>query len=234
MKLVIMQPSYLPWLGYFDLFIQSDLFLVYDNVQFDKDGWRNRNKIKTPQGPQWLTVPVLTKGKERPTNLEIQINTREPWVRKHLKSIEQNYCKSTHFEEIYPLLEEGFYQEYERLIDLNMYFIDAFRRYLGLQTPWQLVSELKLDLPEGKNEKLVALCRHFKADEFYEPSGGKGYIDSPLFEQNGIRLTFQNYHHPVYPQLHGDFVPHLSIIDLLLNCGGKSLAVIKSGNVGSR
>jgi len=221
-------------LGYFDLFMESDLFLVYDNVQFDKDGWRNRNRIKTPNGPQWLTVPVLTKGMQRPTNGEIKINPHEPWARKQLKSIEQNYRKAAYFEEIYPLLSQGLSQPYERLIDLNMHFINAFNHVFNIQTPHQMVSEIKLDLPDGKNEKLVALCRYFGALEFYEPAGGQGYVDPALFEKNGIRLTFQQYQHPVYPQLYGDFVSHLSIIDLLFNCGPGSLEVIKKGNACSR
>ena len=230
MKLVIMQPSYLPWLGYFDLFLSSDLFLVYDNVQFDKDGWRNRNKIKTSNGPLWLTVPVLTTGMNKPTNKDIQINPREPWARKHLKSIEQNYRKAPYFNEIYPLLEKGLTREWKYLLELNMYFIETINQYLGIQTAFKFASEVKLDLPEGKNEKLVALCRHLKADEFYEPAGGKGYIDPGFFEQNGIRLSFQDYQHPVYPQLNGAFVPNLSVIDLLFNRGRDSLAAIQSGN----
>lgn len=223
-----MQPSYLPWLGYFDLLQKSDLFLVYDNVQFDKDGWRNRNRIKTANGLQWLTVPVLTKGQNKPSNRDIRINTAEFWSKKHLKSIEQNYKKAPAFTQIFPTLESVLGRDWNFLIDLNMEFIYQFCKVLEIKAQIAFSSELKLDLPEGKNEKLIALCKYFKADEFYEPEGGRGYIDPQLFESSGIKLTFQDYHHPVYPQLYGDFVSHLSIIDLLLNCGADSSRLIDS------
>jgi len=227
MKLVIMQPSYLPWLGYFDLILHADLFLVYDNVQFDKDGWRNRNRIKTPNGLQWLTVPVLTKGLNKPTNREILISNREPWPKKHLLSLRMNYSKAACFEEVFPLMESILNQPWERLLDLNMRILNDLCDFLGIRTNFHFASELSADLPEGKNEKLVAYCKHFGATEFYEPSGGKGYIDPLMFESNGIKLMFQDYQHPCYPQLYGPFVPCLSIVDLLFNCGKNSLAVIK-------
>ncbi len=223
-----MQPSYLPWLGYFDLLLKADRFLVYDNVQFDKNGWRNRNQIKTQQGAQWLTVPVLTKGQNKPTNKDIRINNLEFWSKKHLKSIEMNYRKSPFFNEIYPELERIFNQHWEFLIDLNVTFIRFFCDYLKIHTPIGFTSELPVDLPEGKNEKLIAICKHLNVDEFYEPKGGEGYIDPEKFTENGIRLTFQNFQHPVYAQLHGPFISHLSIIDLLFNTGGQSLKYIQS------
>jgi hypothetical protein len=228
MRLVIMQPSYLPWMGYFDLVLQGDHFLVYDNVQFDKDGWRNRNRIKTPNGPLWLTVPVLTKGQNKPTNREIRINNLEFWAKKHLKSIEQNYKKAPHFEAIYPMIESILSREWNFLIDLNMEFIRKFCEYLKIPGKFGFASELKIDLPEGKNEKLIALCKHFKADEFYEPEGGRGYIEPEMFQSQGIRLTFQNFQHPQYTQLYGAFVSHLSVVDLLFNCGAASEKYIKT------
>jgi hypothetical protein len=228
MRLVIMQPSYLPWMGYFDLLLQADLFLVYDNVQFDKDGWRNRNRIKTANGLQWLTVPVLTKGQNKPTNKDVRINNLEFWAKKQLKSIELSYKKAPHFAEVYPMIESVLTQEWNFLIDLNMAFIRKFCEYLNIPAKIAFASDLKLDLPEGKNEKLISICKHLKADEFYEPAGGQGYIDPAQFESQGIRLTFQNYHPAEYPQLHGPFVSHLSVIDLFFNCGRDSLKLIKA------
>lgn len=230
MKLVIMQPSYLPWLGYFDLILQSDIFLVYDNVQFDKDGWRNRNRIKTPNGLQWLTVPVLTSGMNKPTNRDIQINNRETWQRKQLASLKTNYSKAVCFSEVWPIVEAVLSKPWDRLLDLNMRFLNDICDYLGVRKNFKFASDLSIDLPEGKNEKLIAICKHLGAWEFYEPAGGKGYIDTPMFESNNIRLTFQDYQHPVYPQLHGPFVPCLSVIDLLFNCGKRSLEIIKTNN----
>jgi len=227
MKLVIMQPSYLPWMGYFDLLLQSDMFLVYDNVQFDKDGWRNRNRIKTPNGPQWLTVPVLTKGMNKPTNREIRINPAEPWQRKHLKSLEMNYRKSPYFGEIYPMMEALLLPQRELLIDLNIDGIKKICDYLEIHTPIQFVSDLKLDLPEDRNGKLIEISCHMKADEFYEPEGGRNYMDTERFAKQGVKVIFQDFKHPVYPQGYGDFVSNLSIVDLLFNCGKGSIDVLK-------
>jgi len=228
MNLVIMQPSYLPWLGYFDLFFQADLFLYYDDVQFDKNGWRNRNRIKTPSGPQWLTVPVLTKGQHKPTNREIQVNDKDPWRRKHFKSIEMNYKKAPHHEEVLELIRPIYGRSWENLYDLIWESNKRLCEYLEIKTKVKTVSELGMALPEGKNEKLIALCKEVGADKFYEPAGGKGYIDPQRFKQSGIELTFQDFHSPVYPQLHGDFIPQLSILDVLFNCGKDSAQYLRA------
>ena len=228
MRVVIMQPSYLPWLGYFDLFLASDLFLYYDVVQYDKNGWRNRNRIKTPNGPLWLTVPVLTKGLNKPSNKDVRIDTKEPWQRKHIKSLEMNYRKAPHFDEVFPIFEKVLSQPRESLLDLNTEAISEMSSYLGIHTPSKCVSDLKLDLPDDMeaNRKLIEICKEVGADEFYEPAGGMTYIEPKLFRDEGIRLTFQNYQHPEYSQLHGNFVSHLSTADLLFNCGRESLSVL--------
>lgn len=231
MRLVIMQPSYLPWLGYFDLLIQANLFLFYDTVQYDKDGWRNRNRIKTANGPQWLTVPVLTSGLNKPLIKDIKINNREPWQRKHLKSLQMNYAKTKFYDETYPEVESVLSKDWEHLMDLNEAVIRKLCGMLEIRTSIQRVSELSLDFDEGKNEKLIQICKHVGADEFYEAAGGKGYIEESLFKENGIHLRFQDYKHPVYPQLYGDFVSSLSIVDLLCNCGREdSIRILKEAS----
>lgn len=222
MRAVIMQPGYLPWMGYFDLLKAADLFLVYDHCQFDKDSWRNRNRVKTSQGIQWLTVPVLTKGQEKPTNREIKINNKINWNRKHLKSLEMNYRKARHFQTVYPMMEQILSRQWDYLIDLNMAFVLKISEFLQIDSRIEFTSQLKLDLPPDRNDKLVAMCKSVQADEFYEPSGGKGYINPESFAANQIKLVFQEYEHPVYPQLFGDFVSHLSVVDLLMNCGPES------------
>lgn len=219
MNLVVMQPSYIPWLGYFDLMLKADLFLYYDNVQFDKDSWRNRNRIKTPQGAQWLTVPVLTKGLNKPTNGEIQINNNENWKKKHLKSIELNYRKSRFFEQVFPKFETILNQEWDKLIDLNAAFIKEMSSMLGIETTVDYVSNLKLELPDDKNEKLIAICKKVGANQFYEPKGGATYIDGEMFKSRDIQLEMQDFQFPTYPQLFGEFISQLSTIDLLFNLG---------------
>ena len=225
MRVVILQPSYLPWLGYFDQMFKSDVFVVYDDVQYDKNGWRNRNRIKTPQGPQWLTVPVLTKGRNFPLNREVEINNTSPWQTKHLKSIVQHYGKAPFFDQSIGPVEGILERRWTFLMDLVMAFKDMLMKQLGLNRKIYFSSALKV--PKlGKTERLIEICRHFGADTFLEGDAGKDYIDEALFAKMRIRLEYHSYRHPVYSQLHGEFVPYLSVIDLLFNHGGESLEIL--------
>lgn len=225
MRVVILQPSYLPWLGYFDQMFKSDVFVVYDDVQYDKNGWRNRNRIKTPQGPQWLTVPVLTKGRNFPLNREVEINDTSAWRTKHLKAIVQNYRKAPFFDQTIGPVEGVLGRRWTFLIDLAMLFTDMLMKQLGLDRKIYLSSDLKI--PKlGKTERLVEICRYFGADTFLEGDAGRDYIDEALFERMRIRLEYHSYRHPVYSQLHGEFVPYMSVIDLLFNHGRDSLAIL--------
>ncbi len=225
MRLVILQPSYLPWLGYFDQMFKSDAFVIYDDVQYDKNGWRNRNRIKTPQGPQWLTVPVLTKGRNLPINRAVEINNTTSWQKKHLKSIAQNYTKAPFFAQYMGLLEGVLERRWKLLIDLNMTLIHLLMEELGLNTKIYLASDLRIP-KDGKIERLIHICRHFQADIFLEGDAGRDYLDEALFAREGIRIEYHGYRHPVYRQLHGNFVPYLSVIDLLFNHGKDSLEIL--------
>ena len=225
MRVVILQPSYLPWLGYFDQMYKSDVFVVYDDVQYDKNSWRNRNRIKTPQGWQWLTVPVLLKGRNFPLIKEVEINNDLPWGSKHLKSIVQNYRTARFYEDVIGGLEAILAREWKFLIDLNMECIVLLKRLLGFERKICFASEL--NIPKvGKTERLVEICRHFGADSFLEGDAGKSYIDDSLFTNAGITLEYQHYHHPTYEQLHGEFIPYLSVIDLLFNHGKESRQIV--------
>ncbi len=221
---VILQPSYLPWLGYFAQMHRSNTFVVYDDVQFDKESWRNRNRIKSSDGVQWLTVPVLTKGQNKPSNRDIRINNSVRWAAKHLGTIRQNYVRAANFEDYVSVFERIYAREWEFLIDLNMEFLTSLMTALGLQREIRFASSLGV---RGRSvERLVSICRFLGATCFYEGAAGRAYIDERLFEEAGIRLEFQDYRHPVYPQLHGEFVPYLSVVDLLFNCGPKSLETL--------
>ena len=228
MRLVILQPSYLPWLGYFDQMFKSDVFVVYDDVQYDKNGWRNRNRIKTPQGPQWLTVPVLISGRNFPLNREVEINNTASWQTKHLKSIVQNYMKAPFFDQCIGPVESVLRRSWRFLIDLDMAFVQMLIEQLGLKTRIYFCSDLRIP-KMGKTERLIDICRYFSADTFLEGDAGKNYIDETLFVRAGVQLEFHGYQHPVYRQLHGDFIPYLSVIDLLFNHGRKSLGVLTHG-----
>lgn len=228
MRIVVLQPSYLPWLGYFDQMFKSDVFVVYDDVQYDKNGWRNRNRIKTPHGPQWLTVPVLTKGRHFPLNREVEINNTVPWQTKQLRSIVQNYMKARFFNQYIGPVESVLKCSWRSLVDLDMASIHMLKEQLGLTTKINLSSDLKIP-KMGKTERLIEICRHFGADALLEGDAGKSYIDEALFAGAGIQLEFHGYQHPVYRQLHGDFVPYMSVIDLLFNHGAHSLEILTHG-----
>ena len=225
MRVVILQPSYLPWLGYFDQMSNCDAFVIYDDVQFDKNGWRNRNRIKTAQGPQWLTVPVLISGRDFPINRDVEINNTVSWGSKQIKSIRQNYGKAPFFNDYFDALEIVLTRSWRFLIDLDMEFIFLLMQQLGMRTKIYFASELNIP-KTGKAERLIDICRHLGADAFLEGEAGKNYIDEADFSRAGIRLEFHGYQHPVYRQLHGPFISHLSSIDLLFNHGGAALEIL--------
>ena len=222
----ILQPGYLPWLGFFEQVHRCDVFVLYDDVQFEKGSWRNRNRIKTPNGPQWLTVPVLVKGQGFPLIKDVVINSSVPWQKKHIKAITQNYSKAPFFSDY----AEGLFQILDRswksLIDLDLELIYWLVEQLGISTTMVLASGL--GVPGSNVQRLINMIQSLGGNHFYEGSAGKNYIDVRLFEEAGISATFQEYDHPGYPQLHGDFISHLSVIDLLFNCGPESLDILIS------
>jgi hypothetical protein len=224
MKLVILQPGYLPWLGFFDQMAQSDIFMFYDDVQYDKHGWRNRNRIKTSQGPQWLTVPVLTKNKKLPLIKDVKIDNNTPWRYNHLQSIKQNYSRTPYFELLFPDLDKIYLQQWEYIIDLDTKLIDLILKILGLNKRIEFSSHL---LIKGtQTERLINFCKFFKADEYLTGAAAKDYLEEERFKEESIHLEYQKYNHPIYPQLYGDFIPYLSIIDLLFNEGPESLKIL--------
>jgi hypothetical protein len=228
-RVVVLQPSYLPWLGYFDQLYKSDVFVLYDDVQYDKHGWRNRNRIKTDTGPLWLTVPVLTHGQGLPTNRDARIDARQPWARKHLQALRVNYAKAPAFGEVFDGLEAALQRPWTHLIDLNRAVLEALCRLLGLTRPILLSSEL--DVPGQKTERLIAICRALGAGRYLTGDAASEYLDETQFAANDIRVEYHHYRHPVYAQLHGEFVPYLSVVDLLMNHGRESLGVLVDGDV---
>lgn len=224
-RLVVLQPGYLPWLGFFDQLCRADVFVYYDDVQYDKHGWRNRNRIKTQSGPQWLTVPVLHHGRGLPRILEVEIDRRQPWARKHVASLRQAYARAVPAAQYLPELEEMLCRPWERLVDLDIALVDVMCRWLGLSRRVERASQL--GIPGERSERLLRICQHFGARTYLSGSAAKAYLDTALFERSGIAVEWQDYVHPVYRQLHGDFVPYLSAIDLLLNYGDESRSVLE-------
>jgi hypothetical protein len=224
MILSVHQPQYIPWLGYFHKIAKSDLFIFLDDVQYKKREFQNRNKIKTVSGPLWLTVPVITKGLYTQNIKDVKINNDEDWAGDHLKSIEHNYAKAANFQEHKQFFQVFYRKKHEMLMDASMEIINYSLNYLRINTPVKMSSEFKLT--SSSTNRIIDLCKAAGADTYLSGSGGRDYMDVSLFEQNNIKLIFQEFKHPQYPQLFGAFESYLSIIDLFFNCGPKSRGII--------
>ena len=224
MIVAVHQPQYLPWLGYFDKMDRADLFVLLDTVQFKKNEWQNRNRIKTAHGWQWLTVPVAYRFPQRIN--QVKITPRTHWARKHLLALRTNYSKAPYFLDYFDPFEKIVSKPWQEIATLNIRLVRALAELLVIPTPLRLASELD-DFPEGPDERLIAICRHLGAEVYLAGMGGKGYMNLEKFEKAGIEVRFQQFKHPVYPQLYGDFLPNLSVADLLFNCGKQSLRIIR-------
>jgi hypothetical protein len=218
----VLQPGYLPWLGFFHQMRSADVFVLYDDVQFDKHGWRNRNRVKCAHGLQWLTVPVRHHGK--PLIADIEVDATKVWAQKHVATVRQCYAGAPHLEPYTSELAEVLERPWRLLADLDEAVIRLLAGWLGVDT--MLVRSSTLGVTGGRSERLVALCRHFGADRYRSGEAARAYLDVELFHREGIEVEWQNLDHPVYPQLHGEFVSHLSALDLILNCGDTSPALL--------
>ena len=227
-RVVVLQPGYLPWLGFFDQMQRADVFVYYDDVQYDTGGWRNRNRIKAQDGVQWLTVPVRHSGLGSPRIIEVEIDNRRAWARKHVATMRQAYARARFVPDYLPAIEAMLSRRWDRLVDLDITLIEAIAGWLGLRPHVVRASELGIE--GARSERLLGICRQLGATEYVSGDAARAYLDLPLFERHGIRVTWQAYAHPVYPQQHGAFVPYLSIVDLLFNCGPSSRDVLLGGH----
>ena len=223
MKIAVLQPGYLPWLGFFEQVYQSDLFVLYNDVQYTKQDWRNRNRIKTPNGVQYLTVPV---GKV-PTNTRIQevrLPADSTWKQKHLRLIREAYQGAPYFACYFDEIRWCIKTDFSYLQDLNVALIRLLSDLLGLKGKrFQFSSTLAYERSYDKTLNLLNMCLYLGADALYDGQSAKRFLDVTCFHRHNIRVTFQEYVHPVYPQLFGPFVPYLSVIDLLFNTGPRAV-----------
>ena len=225
---VVMQPSYLPWVGYFDLMDQADVFVLLDNVQFAKRSWHQRNRVKGPQGELMLTVPVRSKGRFAQRIADVEIDVDRNFSATHVRSVRLAYSRAPYAERYLAAWEAILERGHSRLVALNTDLILWFRDALGLRTP--VVRSSTLDVAGKRSELLVDICRAVGADSYLSPPGSRAYIEGhDLFAANGIALRYQVYRPPQYRQLHGAFIASLSVLDLLLNEGPESLSIIRSG-----
>lgn len=224
----ILQPSYLPWLGFFEQFYFSDTFVFLDDVQYTKQDWRNRNKIRTTHplgmGWSWLTVPVKTfNSKQKLSITPIDYSTN--WISKHLNLITQNYQKAPYFNEIFHIIKIILENKFEYLVDLNIQSTLALTNYLGIERKTILSSSLNITTKD-KNERLIQICKLTGIKDFFDGAAAKFFIELDRFEQSNISVRFQDYLHPVYNQCNSPFIPYMSVIDLLFNHGKNSFNII--------
>jgi WbqC-like protein len=226
----IHQPHYLPWLGYLAKWAAADVFVFLDTVQYEKNGWQNRNRIKTPDGPRWLTVPV-----HAPLGTPIDgvtVDAGQPWRALHRQAIGHAYAKAAHLGRHREALERFYATPWERLAPLAVASAEWLGRAVGITTPVRLASTLGV-AARDPSERLVALCRAVGADTYLAGRDGARYMVLDPFRAAGIRVLYQDYKHPEYPQLHGEFAPFLSGLDLLLIHGDDALAILRSGDAWS-
>lgn len=231
MKVAIHQPHYLPWLGYLAKWAAADVFVLLDTVQYEKNGWQNRNRIKTAEGPRWLTVPVRVHLGTVLT--DVAIDSVQPWPRRHLAALEHAYARAPRWPRYAEALRAIYDATWERLVPLNVAVATWLARAVGITTPVRLASELGMSETEP-TARLVALCRAVGGTTYLAGQDGARYMDVGQFKAASIEVQAQAYQHPVYAQLHGDFVPFLSALDLLLMHGDEALGILRSGDAWSR
>ncbi|HEY6895646.1 MAG TPA: WbqC family protein [Rhodocyclaceae bacterium] len=213
----IHQPAYLPWLGYLARIAASDVFVFFDTVQFEKNSFTNRNRIKTANGPIWLTVPVLQQGHMEKKLCEIEIDPRQDWRKKHLRSIEMSYRKAPRFDACFPRLQALYAEDAPLLADLCYRQLRFWLDELGITT--RVVRASELDVTGQKSDLVLAICRHLGASHYISGPLGRGYLHEADFAAAGIGLSYQEFTHPVYPQLYGEFTPAMGVVDYWLNSG---------------
>ena len=224
MIVAIHQPQYLPWLGYFHKILRADVFVLLDTVQFKKNEWQNRNRIKTAQGWQWLTVPVSYKYPQLIG--QVTITNKVKWQHKQRQAILSNYKKAGYYHYMDDLFDGIFSRTWELISELNVSVVKGLAGVLGIDTPIYVASEVG-EFPENPDERLIAIVKHFKGNTYLAGSGGRGYMELQKYEKHGIEVIFQDYRHPEYEQLFGDFEANMSLIDLILNHGDGSLDILR-------
>jgi hypothetical protein len=219
-KAVILQPSYIPWRGVFDQIRRADLFVFYDDVQYDKHGWRNRNQIKTTQGKQWLTIPVHSKGVTEGVAIkDVRIDWSKPWARNHLKALTVAYNKAPYFKAYLPLLEVFYDRRDECLADFTIETTILLSRELGIASTRFLRSSALPGIHGVKTDRLIQILKQIGASHYISGPSAQDYIEKDQFDEAGITLEFMEYNYPEYSQLYPPFDSYVTILDLLFMTG---------------
>jgi len=229
MKVAICQPTYLPWMGYFDLIDEVDLFIVLDTVQFEKRSWQQRNRIRMPGGLQWLTVPVKSRGLYEQLVREVEICSSR-FAEDHIRTIELAYRRAPYFREYFPRLAEVLHDKSAgALMELNLGLIQWLLEAFDIHTP--LVTASSLNQSGKRTELLGNLCAASGASQYVSPVGSAAYLlaEKDILLDRGVEILFHHYEHPVYRQVFSPFEPYASVVDLLFNEGDRALEILRSG-----
>ncbi|MAJ05360.1 MAG: hypothetical protein CBC44_002540 [Flavobacteriales bacterium TMED84] len=225
-KIFISQSNYIPWKGYFNSISNTNIFVVFDEMQYTKRDWRNRNLIKTPNGLKWLTIPVEVKGKYFQKINETKVSDKK-WNKSHIGLIKQNYSKAKCYKETIDWVEDLYMNcNFEYLSEINLYFIQEINKYLNINTEIRFSKDF--DLHEDRNQRIINICKDLNATDYYSGPAAKFYMDEELFRNNNLKVHYFDYtNFEKYDQLHSDFEHAVSIFDLILNEGDDSVNYFK-------
>ncbi len=223
----IHQPNFIPWAGFFYKWWKSDVLVLLDDVQFVRRGYTNRVKIKGPEGERWLTVPVIKKGRYHQTVNEVEIEPDLSWKKKISGSLQACYGKAPYFKDYFPGFEGVIEKDYALLADMNIALLVWLAQQLGIET--RTIRASRLSGVSGQaTERLVSICRSVGATKYLSGFGGQEYQEDKIFRENNIEMAVYDFTPPVYPQLWGEFIGGLSVLDLLFNCGSESKSILFS------
>ena len=224
-KIAISQSNYIPWKGYFDFIAGVDEFVLYDDVQYTKRDWRNRNRIKTPQGLKWLTIPVSGGHSHRINEVEV---ADTDWYKTHWQTLRHMYGKASKFDEYAGAVEHLYSTANMPLLsDINHHFLTGINRLLGIDTPLSWSTDF--NVIGNRTERLISICKQANADVYVTGPAAKAYLEVDMFKSEGILVEWMNYDgYKEYPQLHGDFDHAVTILDLLFNTGSDAINYLKS------
>jgi hypothetical protein len=217
----------MPWMGYFGMIDIADVFVFYDDVQFEKQSWQQRNRIKSSNGELWLSIPIIRDFGQKIN--EVQINNAKDWRKKHWQSIYQSYAKASYFQQYQCEMEEIYNQEWKYISDLNIHIIRRLAELLGVHLPKFIKSSELENVTGQKTDRLFPILKQIDANEYITSPGTKDYLETVKFKDRGIKLYWYEFQHPIYPQNRGEFIPYLSTIDLLFNNGPEAINYIREG-----
>lgn len=222
------QPLYLPWIGFFQKVSMSDKFCLWDDVQFDPNDFINRNYLKNPNGVCMITIPIKSKGYREKTIKDMHIENQHNWRRIHWNTFVVSYSKSPYFESYSDFFKKTFDKKWDDLLDIDVHILEYLFKEMGMKV--EIIMASKQTFEGTKTARIIDMCNKLNSDIYIFGAMGKGYADLDLLKKAGVKPYFQDYKHFVYPQLWGDFIPNLSVVDLLFNCGEKSYNILTNDN----